>query len=144
MTTPSRKFEEKEIRRILQVASSHEDRRAGASTSLLLSLSVPLYVQEYFLWKNLTLVTGWTSINMNARLLKLELPFGSASAKHLSKLRAASRGPRVFTKPAPDSPSLRQLNEDLLVRAKVFDCSHKDLLQWSRRQTPASRRSFWG
>lgn len=49
MLSPSRKFEENEIRHILHIAYSHVDRRAAASTSLLLALSVPIYVQEYFL-----------------------------------------------------------------------------------------------
>lgn len=142
MPTSSRKFEEYEIRRILQVATLHEDQRAAASTSLLLALSVPLYVQEYFLWKNLSLTAGWTSVTVTGRLLTLELSSAGPPARHLSKLRINSRGTRVFSKPTPDSPSLRQLNEELLVRADVLDCTNADLLKWSQRQTYALRRSL--
>jgi hypothetical protein len=140
MPSPSRKFEENEIRHILRVAYSHEDRRAAASTSLLLALSVPIYAQEYFLWENLTLVNGWTSISVTGRLLKLELPITSAPAKYLSKLHVFSSGPRVFSKPTSSSLSLGQLNDELLTRAKIPNCSHKDLLEWSRRQTVDFRR----
>ena len=51
MSIAVRRFREDEIRRILHLAYSHNDERAAASTSLLLTLSVPLYAQEYFLWK---------------------------------------------------------------------------------------------
>jgi hypothetical protein len=142
MPTSSRKFEQNEIRRILQVATSHEDQRAAASTSLLLVLSVPLYLQEYLLWKNVTLTAGWTSVTMTGRLLKIELSSAGSPARHLSKLRINSIGTRAFSKPTPNSSSLRQLNEELLVRANVLDCSHSDLLKWSQRQTHAFRRSL--
>jgi hypothetical protein len=142
MTIPFRKFQESEIRRILHVANSHEDKRAMTSTSLLLALSVPLYVQEYLHWKNVTLTTEWTSVNMSGRLLTLELPSASLPARYLSKLRVNSSGTHVFSKPTPDSPCLKQLNEELLIRANVLDCSHTDLLKWSRRQTHAFRRSL--
>jgi hypothetical protein len=140
--TPSRKFEENEIRRILHAASSHEDQRAAASTSLLLALSIPLFIQESLLWKNLAIVRSRASITVIGRLLKLDLPLGGTPVRHLTKLRAISTGTRVFGKPTPASPSLRQLTEELLIRANVLDCSHNDLVEWSRRQTDAFRRSL--
>jgi hypothetical protein len=142
MSISIRRFQEDEIRRILHFAYSHKDQRAAASTSLLLTLSVPLYAQEYFLWKNLTLTAEWNSVTVTGRLLKLEISSAGAPARHLSKLRISSKGARVFNKPRPNSPSLTQLNEELVTRANVFDCSHADLLKWSQRQTHAFRRSL--
>jgi hypothetical protein len=142
MKIPSRRFSEEEIRRILDVAASHSDRRAGASTLLLLALSIPLSIQELLLWKNLAVVSSGTSITIIGRFLKLEVSTGSTIFRHLTKLRAVSTGVRVFSKPTQDSPSLTQLNEEILVHANVANCSHTDLSEWSRRQASAFRRSL--
>jgi hypothetical protein len=142
MTTPSRKFIEDEIRRILYVASSHKDQRAAASISLLLALSVPLYVQESLLWRNFAVVRGGTSITVTGRLLKLDVHLGTAPARHLTNLRTVSNDTRVFGKLTKDSPNLRPLVEQLLISANVSGCSHRDLVEWSRRQTDAFRRSL--
>jgi hypothetical protein len=142
MKTTSRRFSEDEIRQIGRAASSHSDRRAAASTSLLLALSIPLSVQEFLLWKNVAVVSSGSSIAIIGRFLKLEVSIGSAIFRHLVKLRALSTSTRVFSKPTQDSPSLIQLNEEILAQADVLHCSHKDLVEWSRRQTSAFRRSL--
>jgi hypothetical protein len=132
----------KKTSRLFHVASLHSDRRAAASISLLLALSIPIHIQESLLWKNLTVVRDGTYVTIIGRFLKLEVHSGSASARYLdlAKLRCTSKGPRVFGKSTQGSPQLVQLVEDLLLRANVLNCSHRDLLEWSRRQTDAFRR----
>jgi hypothetical protein len=139
MKTRTRRFSKHEITQIISTASSHSDRRAAASTSLLLALSIPMAIQEFLLWKNLSASNEGTSIISIGRFVRLELREGSAIYKHFIKLRAVSIGAKVFSKLTPDSATLAQLNEEILVQANVVDCSHADLSEWSRRQNSAYR-----
>jgi hypothetical protein len=138
--TVHRKFDETEIKRILRAAFKHKDKRAAASISLLLMLSVPLYVQESLHWKNFAVVRGTTSIAITGRFFRLDAQLSSAPARHLMNLRTISTDSRVFDKPNLDSPNLRDLVNDILLQADVLGCSHSDLVRWSRRQTDDYRR----
>ena len=128
-----------DVRRLLDISSRSNDRRAIAAVILILSQGLSLGRLDKVTWANWD-VAGRTLILTSRGGRFVVIPLTDLITRVLAAI-PRTRKTLVFAPPTTSSPTLGVLFTQLLARAGLSSYTAADFVRWSELQSPATRLS---